>query len=140
MPQDARDALPDVIPAMRYRDAPAAIEWLAKAFGFEKHFVVPGPDGGIAHAELRLGNGFIMLGSARDDELRFEPPQKGGVVTQSVYVVVLDPDAHYQRAKAAGAEIVRDLKDTNYGSREYSARDLEGHVWHFGTYRPGEAS
>lgn len=138
MQQDARDALPDIIPAMRYRDAPAAIEWLAKAFGFEKHLVVPGPNGTIAHAELRLGNGLIMLGSARDDDFRWEPPRKGEVVTQSVYVVVVDPDAHHERAKAAGAEIVRGLQDMDYGSREYSARDPEGHLWHFGTYRPGK--
>ena len=60
-------------------------------------------------------------------------------MTQSVYVVVEDTDAHHARAKAAGAEIVRELQETDYGSREYSARDSEGHLWHFGTYRPGEA-
>jgi uncharacterized glyoxalase superfamily protein PhnB len=135
MPQHAAA---NIIPCLRYRNAPAAIEWLKKAFGFEKHFVVPGPQGGIAHAELRLGNGFVMLGSARDDAFAWQPPQKGGQVTQSVYIVVEDAGAHCDRARAAGAEIVRDLEDTDYGSREYSARDLEGHLWHFGTYRPGE--
>jgi uncharacterized glyoxalase superfamily protein PhnB len=122
MPQDARNALPDIIPALRYRDAPAAIEWLAKAFGFEKRFIVPGPDGGIAHAELRLGNGLVMLGSVRDDDFHWAPPRKGEVVTQSVYVVVVDADAHHERAKSAGAEIVRELQDTDYGSREYRPR------------------
>jgi uncharacterized glyoxalase superfamily protein PhnB len=136
MPQHA---VVNIVPCLRYRDAPAAIEWLEKAFGFEKHFIVPNPEGGIAHAELRLGNGFVMLGSARNDEFNWQPPQRGGQVTQSVYVVVEDVDAHRDRARAAGVEIVRDLQDTDYGSREYSARDLEGHLWHFGTYRPGEA-
>jgi len=136
MPQGT---MTNVVPCLRYRDAPAAIEWLGRAFGFETHLVVPGPDGGIAHAELRLGRGVIMLGSVRDDGFNWQPPQKGGPVTQSVYAVVEDADAHHRRAKAAGAEIVRDLQDTDYGSREYSARDPEGHLWHFGTYRPGEA-
>ena len=136
MPQDA---LASIVPCLRYRDAPAAIEWLQRAFGSEKHFVVPGPEGGIAHAELRLGDGFIMLGSARDDAFDWRPPGRRGPVTQSVYIVVGDADAHCERARTAGAEIVRALEDTDYGSREFSARDLEGHLWHFGTYRPGGA-
>jgi uncharacterized glyoxalase superfamily protein PhnB len=134
------DVVANIVPCLRYRDAPAAIDWLGRAFGFEKHLVVPGPDDGIAHAELRLGRGLIMLGSARDDGFRWQPPQKGGPVTQSVYVVVEDADAHHAGSRAAGAEIVRELQDTDYGSREYSARDPEGHLWHFGTYWPGEAS
>ena len=127
-----------IIPAMRYRNAPAAIDWLCRAFGFAQHLVVSGPDGTIAHAQLTFGNGMIMLGSARDDEfgrLMAVPPRRGPV-TQSPYVIVADADAHYARAKAAGAEIVRDLADTDYGSREYSVRDLEGHLWSFGTYLP----
>jgi uncharacterized glyoxalase superfamily protein PhnB len=127
-----------VIPAVRYRDAPAAIDWLREAFGFEEQFVVRGEDGVIAHAQLTYATGMIMLGSARDDDWgqNVKPPAEGAAVTQSIYVVVEDPDAHCEGAKAAGAEIIRELADTDYGSREYSARDLEGHVWSFGTYDP----
>jgi uncharacterized glyoxalase superfamily protein PhnB len=123
-----------VIPAIRYADAPAAIDWLKKAFGFEEQFVVPGDEGTIAHAQLTHGRGMLMLGSARDDDWgRIVQPVSGsGAVNQSTYVVVDDADAH----KAAGAEILRELEDTDYGSREYAARDLEGNVWSFGTYDP----
>jgi uncharacterized glyoxalase superfamily protein PhnB len=130
---------PTIIPTLRYRDAPAAIDWLCRAFGFEKHLVVPGEGGTIAHAQLTFGNGMIMLGSARDDEfgrLQKTPAQVGGVGTQSPYVIVADADAHYARAVAAGAEIVYPLKDEDYGGRGYSCRDPEGHLWNFGTYDP----
>lgn len=137
MPEDTR---PNIFPALRYQDAPAAIEWLTRAFGFEEQIVVPGPDDTIAHAQLSFGSGMIMLGSIRDDELRMRSPRDlGGAVSGSIYVYVEDIDAHYERAKAADAEIVRELSDTSYDSREYSARDLEGRLWSFGTYRPDEA-
>ena len=132
-----------VIPTMRYREAAAAIEWLCDAFGFERHLVVPGEDGTIAHAQLTFGNGMIMLGSARDDEFgRWSktPEQVGGVGTQSAYIVVADADAHYAQAKAAGAEIVLDIRDEDYGGRGYSCRDPEGHLWNFGTYDPWAGS
>ncbi len=128
-----------VIPTMRYRDAAAAIDWLCRAFGFEKHLVVPGENGSIVHAQLSFGNGMIMLGSARDDEFGrlVKPPRDvGGVETQSAYVIVADCDAHYARAKQAGAEIVIDIKDEDYGGRDYSCRDPEGHLWNFGSYDP----
>jgi uncharacterized glyoxalase superfamily protein PhnB len=127
-----------VIPAMRYRDAPRAIEWLCRAFGFEKHLVVPDKDGGIAHAQLTYGNGMIMLGSARDDAFGrlLRTPADAGTTTQSPYIIVPDADAHYARAKAAGAEIVLDIKDEDHGGRGYSCRDPEGHLWNFGTYDP----
>jgi len=128
-----------VIPCMRYRDAPAAIEWLCKAFGFEKQLVVPNTDGTIAHAQLSFGNGMIMLGSVVDSEfgrLMKQPDEIGGAETQTAYVIVKDADAHYSRAKAAGAQIVIDIKDEDYGGRGYSCRDPEGHLWNFGTYDP----
>ena len=124
---------------MRYRDAPAAIEWLCKAFGFEKQLVVPTDDGKIAHAQLTFGNGMIMLGSVLDTEfgrLMKQPDEIGGAETQSAYLIVEDADAHYARAKAAGAEIVMEIKDEDYGGRGYSCRDPEGHLWNFGTYDP----
>jgi uncharacterized glyoxalase superfamily protein PhnB len=128
-----------VICTMRYRDAAAAIDWLCEAFGFERHLVVPGENGTIEHAQLVFGNGMIMLGTAREDAFGrlVEPPaDAGGVVTQSVYVIVFDADAHYERAVAAGAAIVIDIVDEDYGGRGYSCRDPEGHVWTFGTYDP----
>jgi uncharacterized glyoxalase superfamily protein PhnB len=132
-----------VIPTLRYRDAPAAIAFLCKAFGFEKHLVVPGVGDTIAHAQLRLGHGMIMLGSAdksvHDDEygrLMRVPREIDGANTQSAYVIVADCDAHYARAKAGGAVIVLDIKDQDYGGRGYTCRDPEGHLWSFGSYDP----
>ncbi len=127
---------PTIVPCLSYRDAPAAIEWLKEAFGFTENFVVPGPDDTIAHAQLAFGTGMVMVGSLRDDELQMRTPCDLGGVTQSIYIVVEDANAHYERAVEAGAEIVRELEDTPYGSRDYSARDPEGHLWNFGTYRP----
>jgi len=127
-----------IIPTMRYRDAPKMLEWLCKAFGFERHFVVPGENGTIAHAQLVLNGGMLMLGSARDDDWGrvVKAVVDVGTPTGAAYVVVSDVDAHYARAKGAGAEIVRALANTDYGSREYAARDPEGQVWSFGTYDP----
>ena len=127
---------PSIVPCLSYQDAPAAIAWLGKAFGFTETMVVPGPDDTVAHAQLSFGSGMVMLGSKRDDALALGSPCDLGGVTQSIYVVVDDADAHYARALLNGAEIVRELEDTPYGSRDYSARDPEGHLWHFGTYRP----
>ena len=126
-------------PGMRYADAPAAIDWLEKAFGFQRQVVYPGPDGTVAHAQLIFNGGMIMLGSYKEDVSQYKTPRQAGVVTQAVYVYVPDIDTQFARAKAAGAEIAVPLKDTDYGSREYSARDLEGHLWHFGTYLPDMA-
>ena len=139
MPALAKDTTVTIMPAMRYADAPAAIDWLCRTFGFEKYVIYTGENGLIAHAELAFGNGMIMLGSARDDDygkLVTTPGHAGGRTTQSVYVVVSDTDALCSRVKAAGAEIVRDLETTSYGSREFSCRDPEGHIWSFGTYDP----
>lgn len=128
-----------VIPCLRYRDATAAIEWLCAAFGFEKHLVVPEEGNRIAHAQLIFDNGMIMLGSVRDNELHRlmkQPDEIGGAGTQSTYIVTRDADAHYARAKTAGAQIVMEIKDNDYGGRGYSCKDLEGHLWNFGSYDP----
>jgi uncharacterized glyoxalase superfamily protein PhnB len=138
----AKETRATVIPCLRYRDAPKAIEWLCRVFGFEKQLVVPNPDGTIAHAQLRFGNGMIMLGSVIDSEfgrLIKQPDQIGGAETQTPYVVVSDTDAVYARAKKAGAEIVMDIRDEDYGGRGFSCRDLEGRLWNFGSYDPWEA-
>lgn len=128
-----------VIPCLRYRDASAAIDWLCETFGFERQLVVPGKDGTIAHAQLSFGGGMIMLGSAVDSEygrLIQQPDEVGGAGTQSIYVVIADPDSIDEKAKAAGATIAIDIKDEDFGSRGFTCRDLEGHLWNFGTYDP----
>ena len=142
MSDNLKNAKATIIPALRYRDAAAAIEWLCKAFGFEKQAVYAGQGGVIEHAQLTFGNGMIMLGSERDNEYGrlLKPAREVGAVTQSVYVFVDDADAHYARAKAAGAEIVVDIKTQDYGGRDYTCRDPEGNVWSFGTYDPWSAS
>jgi uncharacterized glyoxalase superfamily protein PhnB len=130
-----------IIPCMRYRDAPAAIEWLSRAFGFERQLVVPNEDGTIAHAQLGYGNGMIMLSSVFDTEygrLVKQPSQLDNFVTQSAYLVVQDADLVYERALKAGARILLDLKDEDYGGRGFTCRDPEGHIWSIGTYDPWE--
>ena len=139
----AKSTTATVIPCLRYRDAPAAIEWLCRVFGFEKHLVVPNPNGTIAHAELSFGNGMVMLGSVVETEfcrMMKQPDEIGGAETQCGYVIVADADVIYQRAKAAGAEIVLEIKDEEYGGRGFSCRDLEGRLWNFGTYDPWVAA
>ena len=118
---------PTVFPILSYDDAQAAIDFLVDAFGAERHAVYGAEDGTIQHAEVRLGNGMVMLGSARADS---------PATRNSIYVVVEDSDEHCARARAAGAEIVMELRDTEYGSRDYGARDPGGNTWYFGTYQP----
>jgi uncharacterized glyoxalase superfamily protein PhnB len=128
-----------IMPTMRYQDAPAAIEWLCQVFGFARHAVYANPDGTIGHAELTLGGGMIMLGSKKNDEYGrgFKSPgELGGAETRSSYIVVPNADAVYARAQAAGATVVRPLQNTDYGSREFSVKDPEGHSWSVGTYDP----
>jgi uncharacterized glyoxalase superfamily protein PhnB len=120
MPPD--ETKPTIIPTIQYRDEKAAIEWLCRVFGFEKQLIVAGPDDSIAHAQLTLANGMVMLG-AIEKEI-------------NMYVVVPDADAVYSRVKAAGAEILREIRDEEYGGRGFGCRDLGGHIWWFGTYDP----
>lgn len=121
-----------VIPTLRYADAPAAIEFLTTAFGFEAQMVIEGEDGIIEHAQLVHGTGMIMLGSARDDDFG----RLLGSSSSSIYVIVDDVAAHAERARAAGAEIVIDPEDQDYGGSNYVVRDPEGHIWSFGDYSP----
>jgi uncharacterized glyoxalase superfamily protein PhnB len=129
-------ALPTVYPSFRYRDAPAAIAWLTKAFGLTESFVVPGEGGTIAHAELTWRSGVIMLGSWSDGADGRIP---GGNGATWIYLAVDDADEHHRRAVQAGAEVIRPLETTDYGSRGYTALDPEGNSWSFGTYQPGPA-
>ena len=127
---------PNIFPALRYRDADAALDFLKKAFGFEEQAVYRGDDGSIGHAVLRLGTGMIMFGTFREEGWLSGGKPDPLASTISLYVVVDDPAAHCERAKAEGARIVRPLETMDYGSVEYSARDLEGNLWSFGTYDP----
>ncbi len=114
-----------IYPSVRYNDAKAAIAWLKSALGFEEHVVYPGEGESIAHAQLQIAGNLVMLGS--------------GGFAGAIYIALETPaaiDAAYARAKAAGAEIVRELQDTDYGSRDFGVRDPEGHIWSFGTYCP----
>lgn len=127
----------NIIPGFRYRDAPAAIAWLKEAFGFEEHLVVVAEDDSIAHAQLTLGSGMIMLGSATDDDYgKLVGPPTSRPLTGAPYIVIEAIDAHYERAKAAGAEMINDIHDEPYGGRHYACRDPQGQVWNFGSYDP----
>jgi len=118
-----------VIPGILYRNAPEAIDWLCRVFRFEKHAVHPGPGNTIMHAELTLGGGMVMLGSAKEEGAKPDP-------RNGISLIVKDADEVYTRAKAAGAEIVDDIVDKPYGGRGFSCRDTEGHIWYVGTYNP----
>jgi len=121
-----------IYPILKYEDAHAAIDFLERAFGFERLDVYEGENGAVAHAQLRFGDEVAMLSSASEGDQRFNL----GVGRTTVYVVVDDPDALHDRAKAAGAEIIMELTDQDYGSRDFAAKDPEGNIWSFGTYRP----
>jgi uncharacterized glyoxalase superfamily protein PhnB len=125
-----------IIPGMHYRNAPAAIDWLCKVFGFERKAVHPGPDNTIMHAELTLGGGMVMLGSTRPDAHVKHPDEVGGVETRGINLIVDDADAVYRRAKAEGAQIVLEIETKPYGGRGFACRDLEGRLWYVGTYDP----
>jgi uncharacterized glyoxalase superfamily protein PhnB len=128
-----------IIPCLRYRDAHAAITWLCKAFRFEKHAVYENEQGGVEHAQLTFGNGMVMVGEVRDNEFGrhiAQPDEIGGRETQCACVIVANCKSHYQQAKAAGAVIVDDYAEKEYGGAGYSCHDTEGHLWYFGSYDP----
>jgi uncharacterized glyoxalase superfamily protein PhnB len=128
-----------IIPALRYRDAHAAIDWLCNAFGFEKHAVYEDDQGRVAHAQLVYGSGMVMLGDVRDEGFgrhMAQPDDIHGRETQCAYVVVADCKAHYEKAKAAGAEIIEEYSEKDYGGAGYGCRDPQGHLWSFGSFDP----
>ncbi len=128
----------NVYPFLRYDDCPAAMEFLQKAFGAELVANYGGPDGKVAHAELRFGSGIVMTGSTREPRSR-TPEGNVDKIEHGIYIAVEDIEALFERARAAGATMVRPLEDTDYGSREFSALDPEGYWWSFGTFHPAEA-
>lgn len=133
---------PNLMPLMRYRELAEAMGWLEQAFGFEKQIAVADSEGAVIYGQMTYRGGLMMMGAVRDtdlDKLMRQPDEVGGVETQSCYLVVEDADTHYQRALAAGADIVLELKSDGLGRRGYSCRDPEGHIWSFGTYNPGKS-
>jgi uncharacterized glyoxalase superfamily protein PhnB len=128
------------IPCLSYRDAHTAIRWLCDHLGFEKKAVYEDDRGRVMHAELTFGAGMIMVGSADKDSeyarLIVQPGEIGARETQTPYLVASDPDEIYRRAKAAGAKILIDIKDNDYGGRGFTCADPEGHVWNIGSYDP----
>ncbi len=123
--------MPWITPYIYYEDVAAAMDWLSKAFGLEESERMAGPDGKVLHAEMRTGQGVVMMGCPGPD---YQNPKKTGLLSGGVYVYVDDVDGHYERAKAAGAKIVEELADQFYGDRRYRAEDPEGHQWAFGQH------
>ena len=141
MTSQAKACRSTIVPSLRYRDALAAIDWLIRAFGFEKQAVYLGPDSTtVMHAQLTFGNGMIMLGSVdygtEYGKLTVQPDEIGLRETKGIYLIVNDADQVHATAKAAGAEMVLDIRDMDYGGRAFTCRDLEGHLWSIGTYDP----
>jgi len=126
---------PCIFPTLRFKDAEAMIRWLKDAFNFTER-VVYRSDRGVEHAELALGSSIVMLGQSRDDDYGKLIGHIEARRTDSLYVAVKDPDLVYDRAKTAGAKIEMELHDTDYGSRDFACRDIEGNLWSFGTYWP----
>jgi uncharacterized glyoxalase superfamily protein PhnB len=125
--------------AMRYRDVAAAADWLCSALGFEKQTVLADDNGAPLYVQLTFGRAMLMLAPVRPspiDRYMKQPDEIGGAETQSGYYVVSDADAHYARAKSAGAAIILEIEDDDFGGRTYTCRDPEGHIWTFGTYDP----
>ena len=131
MPQNPPANMPRIAPNVFYEDLAPALDWLSKSFGFETRMSMPGPDGGIVHAEMSVADSVIMMSPAKDNDDWKTPNSIGGSVTMSLYIYVDDVDAHFARAKAAGAEIISDLEDMFWGDRTYVTKDLAGHRWTF---------
>ena len=128
MPKNPPDNMPRISAYLLYEDVAAALDWLAKAFGFRERMRMPGPEGKILHAEMELADGVIMMGNPGAD---YRNPKHLGHVTQHLYVYVDDVDAHYEHARQAGAAILEGPEDQFYGDRRYGAEDPEGHQWFF---------
>ncbi len=128
MAKNLPENTPVITPYLLYEDVGAALAWLGSAFGFRETFRMPGPDGKVAHAEMRLGDGVVMMGCPGP---HYRNPKHIGHVTHNIHVYVDDVDAHHAQAKAAGATIIAPPEDQFYGDRRYAAEDPEGHHWYF---------
>jgi uncharacterized glyoxalase superfamily protein PhnB len=128
MPQNPPEGFPQITPYLLYEDVDAAVDWLTATFGFTEQMRMKGPEGKANHAELKLGEGVVMMGNPGPD---YQNPKHRGAATHLVYVYVDDIDKHHEVARAKGAVIVRELADQFYGDRSYGAEDPEGHQWTF---------
>jgi uncharacterized glyoxalase superfamily protein PhnB len=120
-----------IVPYLLYKDCDAALDWLARAFGFEEVLRYTGAEGYVNHAEMKLGDARLFVG---DPGEHYRNPKELGQDTVGLYVYVDDVDAHFERAKAAGAEIIRPPEDQEYGDRRYDVADPEGHRWYFAAH------
>ena len=128
MPLNPPENIPRITPYLLYENVSGAIDWLTSAFGFVERTRVPGPDGKTVHAEMRVTDSVIMIGCPGPE---YQNPKRLGHVTQNLYVYVDDVDAHFERARKAGAQILEEPKDQSYGDRRYGVVDPEGHCWYF---------
>ncbi len=129
-----------LVPSLRYHNAPAAIDWLCRVFGFARNAVYENPDGTIAHAQLTLGRGMIMLGSAKNEgphaHLVAHPSEIEGRQTGGIYLYIEDCDQLYASVQAAGAKVVQELHEPDYGGKAFTCLDPEGYLWAIGSYDP----
>jgi uncharacterized glyoxalase superfamily protein PhnB len=131
MPANPPENMPRITPNVFYDDPAAAIDWLAKTFGFETRMSMPGPDGGIMHAEMQVADSVIMMSPTSAMDEWKSPKSLAGSVTQSLYVYVDDVDAHCAGARGTGAKILAEPEDMFWGDRTYVVEDIEGHRWTF---------
>jgi uncharacterized glyoxalase superfamily protein PhnB len=131
MPANPPDNMPRITSYLLYEDVAAALDWLSRAFGFHERLRIPGPDGKPSHAEMELEDGVVMMGCPGPD---YRNPKHLGAVTSELYVYVDDVDAHFERAKKAGATVLEEPADQFYGDRRYRVADPEGHHWSFATH------
>jgi uncharacterized glyoxalase superfamily protein PhnB len=132
-----------VVPTIPYRDPPKMIDWLCKAFGFQKQLVLSDASGSITYAQLVFSSSVVMIvpaGHGTFENLLVHPDQVGGVETQSTYLLVDDVQEHHAQATKAGGEIIFDMEFENVAGRGYACRDPEGHIWLFGSYNPWQAT
>jgi uncharacterized glyoxalase superfamily protein PhnB len=129
-----------IIPGLRYHDAHAAIDWLVRVLGFHKQAVYEGAGNTVAHAQLTLGSGMVMLGSASNTspyaDYLLHPSDAGGRSTPPIYIMVADCDPVYTNAQSQGAQIVQELRTMDYGGKAFTLRDPEGYLWAVGEYDP----
>ena len=119
-----------ISPYLYYEDARGAVDFLCRAFGFTETMHMEAPDGRVTHAELRLGEGTVMLGEPGGD---YRSPKSLSTSNAGVHVYVDDVDAHFEQARAEGATILSEPTDQEYGDRRYDCRDPEGQTWWFAT-------
>lgn len=131
-----------ITPVLRYRDADTAARWLCEAFGFQEHDRAQELNGHVRYVSLRLGDSIVLvrpIAKSILDDLMVQPDAIGGANTQICYLAVADVTSHHAHAEGAGAKVELELQDDGLGGRFYTCRDLEGHLWSFGTRTYGVA-